>query len=75
MSTIEQFLSLPRIRAFQPLAPLRAGLARVRTTWKEWMRRERSRRELRELEDHQLSDVGIPRGVAQFEGNKPFWRE
>lgn len=63
-------------------APLRADLGTVlqqalraaRITLKTWIKRSRARRELRELEDHLLHDIGISRSQANFEGNKPFWR-
>lgn len=40
-----------------------------------WQRRQRSRRELRELDEHVLRDIGISRSLAQYEGGKPFWRD
>ncbi|MBT0964035.1 DUF1127 domain-containing protein [Denitromonas iodatirespirans] len=63
-------------------APLRAELGTVlqqalraaRITLKTWIKRSRDRRDLREMEEHLLRDVGISRGQANFEGNKPFWR-
>jgi uncharacterized protein YjiS (DUF1127 family) len=41
----------------------------------EWRNRSRSRWELRTLGEHDLWDVGITRGAAEFEASKPFWRD
>jgi uncharacterized protein YjiS (DUF1127 family) len=40
----------------------------------EWRRRAISRCELTSLNDRDLSDLGLTRGAAEFEGSKPFWR-
>ena len=44
--------------------------------WRELRRRQRSRRELRELADdpHLLKDLGLTRWEALEEADKPFWR-
>ncbi|MCB1909994.1 MAG: DUF1127 domain-containing protein [Rhodocyclaceae bacterium] len=47
---------------------------RLRTTLRLWARRREGRRELRELDEPLLRDLGISRGQADFEGSKPFWR-
>ena len=39
-----------------------------------WQERVRTRRELRELDDHNLRDIGLSRGEALYEAAKPFWR-
>jgi uncharacterized protein YjiS (DUF1127 family) len=36
--------------------------------------RARSRRVLRLMDDRMLRDIGIDRGAAQYESDKPFWR-
>lgn len=36
--------------------------------------RQKTRRQLRTLNDEALADVGISREVAQAESTKPFWR-
>ena len=38
------------------------------------MSRRRQRRQLRLLDDHLLHDIGITRGQAEREADKPFWR-
>jgi len=45
------------------------------TTFREWRRRMRSRRELAGLGDVMLHDIGITRADAEFLSRKPFWRE
>jgi uncharacterized protein YjiS (DUF1127 family) len=50
----------------------RAGrMAEVGLTWLD---RARQRRELRELNDHMLRDIGLSRADAWAESEKPFWR-
>lgn len=49
---------------FHPVARLR-----------EWRRRAHDRRELLELSDLMLHDIGITRAEAVYLANKPFWRE
>ena len=43
-------------------------------TLDEWSRNYSTRRELRNLDDKQLTDIGVDRITAQRESNKPFWR-
>ncbi|HYB10638.1 MAG TPA: DUF1127 domain-containing protein [Alphaproteobacteria bacterium] len=50
------------------------GLGRILNGLREWHRRGRSRRELFELDDHLLHDIGVTRGNAVEEASKPFWR-
>jgi len=38
-----------------------------------WRRHERSRRELINLSDRILQDIGLARGEAISESSKPFW--
>ncbi len=39
-----------------------------------WYERARQRRQLAELTDHQLRDIGVTYAKAQAEAAKPFWR-
>jgi uncharacterized protein YjiS (DUF1127 family) len=39
-----------------------------------WLNRRQGRRDLRELDDRLLADVGISREDALWEARKPFWR-
>ena len=52
---------------------LRAMLAGGRTA-APWLRRRRQRRDLLQLNDRLLRDIGIERGAARREAQKPFWR-
>jgi uncharacterized protein YjiS (DUF1127 family) len=47
------------------------GLRRLLVTWQT---RARQRRQLRELDDRLLADVGISRAAALTVGRTPFWR-
>jgi uncharacterized protein YjiS (DUF1127 family) len=55
------------------LSPTQA-LARLSEVLATWERRARERRMLREMSDHMLKDLGIPRPEAEREAGKPFWR-
>jgi len=39
-----------------------------------WFERERNRRALDTLDDHQLRDIGLSRSDIWQECSKPFWR-
>jgi uncharacterized protein YjiS (DUF1127 family) len=39
----------------------------------EWQQRSAGRRELLNLTERDLRDIGITRNDAQVEANKPFW--
>jgi uncharacterized protein YjiS (DUF1127 family) len=41
----------------------------------EWRNRAVSRRELKELSDHDLSDLALTRPEADNEASKPFWQD
>ncbi|MCP5368041.1 MAG: DUF1127 domain-containing protein [Hyphomicrobiales bacterium] len=42
-------------------------------TLAEWQERARQRRQLQELDDHMLRDLGLSRADAQRESERPFW--
>jgi uncharacterized protein YjiS (DUF1127 family) len=42
--------------------------------WNRLLIRIGTRRQLLELNDEQLKDIGLTRGQALAEGMKPFWR-
>ena len=50
-------------------------LRRVRAALREWRRRANGRLELARLDDRMLRDIGLTRFDAEYEINKPFWRE
>jgi uncharacterized protein YjiS (DUF1127 family) len=53
------------------LALRAAAMARVN----EWQQRAAGRRELVNLTERDLRDIGISRSDAEAEANKPFWQE
>ena len=40
-----------------------------------WFERARQRRQLGELSDHMLKDIGLSRADVEAEVTKPFWRQ
>ncbi|MCB1900928.1 DUF1127 domain-containing protein [Cognatazoarcus halotolerans] len=61
------------VPALRSLRPARLGSA-IASMVRTWLARDRQRRELRELDDAILRDVGISRAQASFSADKPFWR-
>lgn len=49
-------------------------LVTVFDTIMTWIERSSQRRALRQLDDHLLRDLGVSRGAALHEAEKPFWR-
>jgi uncharacterized protein YjiS (DUF1127 family) len=39
-----------------------------------WLERARQRRQLQQLGDHMLKDIGLSRADVELETSKPFWR-
>ena len=39
-----------------------------------WLERARQRRQLQQLGDHMLKDIGLSRADVEAEASKPFWR-
>ncbi|MBB4862829.1 uncharacterized protein YjiS (DUF1127 family) [Pseudomonas nitritireducens] len=62
----QELLEIPGVRA----APRAAGESR----WQQFWRRVRTRKQLLELSDQQLQDIGISREQARLEAMRPFWR-
>jgi uncharacterized protein YjiS (DUF1127 family) len=56
------------------LCRLRAVLLLVATTLSLWAERSRSRRELEELSEYTLRDIGLTRADVWREATKPWWR-
>ena len=50
-------------------------LSSVRATLREWRRRKNGRLELARFDERMLRDIGLTRVDADYEINKPFWRE
>ncbi len=66
MSTMSLDITSLRSRGVSRWSQVKHGLA-------EWRHRARSRRELMNLSDADLRDIGITRCSAAFEASKPFW--
>ncbi len=58
-------------------SPHRLGgfLRGVHAALREWRRRRNGRLELARLDERMLRDIGLTRFDAEYEINKPFWRE
>jgi uncharacterized protein YjiS (DUF1127 family) len=52
----------------------RSRIGRVVDAALVWQQRARERRQLMQLSDHMLRDIGISRATAAGEAEKPFWR-
>jgi uncharacterized protein YjiS (DUF1127 family) len=50
-----------------------AYLERARGIIRTWRSRAASRRQLCELSEHELKDIGLTRAEAASEAAKPFW--
>jgi uncharacterized protein YjiS (DUF1127 family) len=70
-------ITLPRPFSFADLCRYEAS--HVAKNWasrfSKWRRRARSRRELRQLSEIDLQDIGWSRTDAIAESVKPFWQE
>jgi uncharacterized protein YjiS (DUF1127 family) len=60
-----------------PASPRRLGgfLSGLRVALREWRRRRNGRLELARFDERMLRDIGLTRADAEYEMNKPFWRE
>lgn len=52
---------------------LRHVAVRLFTTLLEWQERARQRRQLPQLDDRMLRDIGLSRADVSREAGKPFW--
>lgn len=60
---------------FSSRAPLASSFTGVSRIFQTWRQRAHDRQELAKLDHRALRDLGLSEGAAQFEANKPFWRE
>jgi uncharacterized protein YjiS (DUF1127 family) len=67
-------LALVLALAWFALRRLGHGAAQVTEGGLIWLERARQRRQLAELSDHMLRDIGLTRADAWAESEKPFWR-
>jgi uncharacterized protein YjiS (DUF1127 family) len=65
------YAALPEVRL---RSAVRRGLARLGQRLLAWHDRARERRDLMELSDDMLRDLGIPRDEARRQAARPFWR-
>ncbi|UYG03870.1 DUF1127 domain-containing protein [Halomonas sp. LR3S48] len=49
-------------------------LLQLSRLYRDQQQRHRSRRDLRDLDDHLLADIGLDRDTVEREVSKPFWR-
>ena len=63
----------PRDRGLTPISLLKI-LHCFRTAYKLGCERSRQRRQLMEMDDRQLKDIGITREQAEQEAHKPIWK-
>ncbi len=61
-------------RTPQQALTARMGAAVARAI-RVWRARNRERRELVELSDRDLRDIGLSRWEVEYERTRPFWRE
>ncbi len=64
----------PLFNADDLLGGVKFAMVRLFELLTEWQARERQRRQLRELDDRLLRDIGISRVDAGREARKPFWQ-
>ena len=67
-------LALSLALAWLALRLLGHGAGRVAEVGLIWFERARQRRQLAELSDYMLRDIGLTRADACAEADKPFWR-
>mgnify|MGYP000224022150 CR=1 FL=1 len=68
-NTTEQAANLTLVNWLKPpLKKWRHNLARWHMNW-------RTRRQLSQLDSHQLKDISISSSEAITEANKPFWKD
>ena len=70
MTTVH-YRSVPQV-VLRATLPARRPL-RLLAVVRAWLKRARERRELSQLSDAQLRDVGLNRHMIQRELEKPFW--
>ena len=63
-----------RPAAAAPRANWRQMLGLIVATLREWRRRRVGRRELASLDERTLRDIGLDRGVVDYEASRWFWR-
>ncbi len=75
MTRLTHSLRIPAVAAGSPFRRLGELIGHIADTLRTWRVRDRQRRELRELDDATLRDIGLTREQANFAADKPFWRQ
>ncbi len=60
--------------ANRPLTPFSTFALRTVVLLVSWEELRRTRRSLKDLDDHLLDDIGMTRFEAQKEAERPFWQ-
>lgn len=63
-----------RPKSRESATPLLTLFHRLRKAYGLAIERSRQRRQLLEMDDRQLKDIGITRAEAELEGRKPIWK-
>jgi uncharacterized protein YjiS (DUF1127 family) len=71
---VQSALALSLALAWFALRRSHDGVARAAEGGLIWLERARQRRQMAELSDHMLRDIGLTRADAWAESDKPFWR-
>jgi uncharacterized protein YjiS (DUF1127 family) len=66
---------IPQETPWQAPRRLRGFLSGVRVALRDWRCRRNGRLELARFDERMLRDIGLTRVDAEYEINKPFWRE
>lgn len=75
MTRLTHSLGIPVNGEANPFRRLGDLIGHIADTLRTWRVRDRQRRELRELDDATLKDIGLTRAQANFAADKPFWRQ
>ena len=59
----------------RPLPPISAVALRFVVVLTKWDERRRTRRSLGALDPHLLQDIGLTKGEARLEAERPFWKD
>ena len=59
--------------ADRPLSPVIHLALRLVVVLAKWEERRRTRKHLKDLDDHILNDIGLTRHIAEKEAARPFW--
>jgi uncharacterized protein YjiS (DUF1127 family) len=63
------------VARIDPIAMLKCRVVNLFTVVATWQERAHQRRQLLDLDDRLLADVGLDRAEAAAAGARPFWRD